>query len=187
MWVDVVGYEGLYKINEYGEIVSIPHIRKNGVNGSYLNKGRIRKQIINPSGYPTLRLSKNGITKTEFVHVLVAKSFIENPFNLPYVNHKDENKLNSHVSNLEWCDSKYNQVYSFGKPVLEIDKDGNKKVYRSLSEFEQFGIHYQYIQNAIKHNKEYKDKKYSFITVDEYNKIRSESGVYQMPEEGEWN
>lgn len=59
----------------------------------------------------------------------------------------------------------------FRKPVLEIDKYGNKKVYRSLSEFEEYGIHYQYIQNAIKKHAEYKGKSYSFISLDEYKKM----------------
>ena len=108
------------------------------------------KQRISSSGYPVLRLSKNGVVKNEFVHVIVAKAFIPNPHNLPQVNHKDENKLNNNVDNLEWWDNKYNQIYSFGKTVLEIDEEGNKKVYRSLSEFEELGIHYQYIQRSIK-------------------------------------
>ena len=47
---EVKGYENLYEVNENGIIRSIPHLRKNGVNGSYINKGRIMKQRINPSG-----------------------------------------------------------------------------------------------------------------------------------------
>lgn len=121
MWKEVKGYENLYEVNENDIIRSIPHLRKNGVNGSYINKGRIMKQRINTSGYLVLRLSKNGVVKNEFVHVIVAKAFIPNPHNLPQVNHKDENKLNNNVDNLEWCYNKYNQIYSFGKPVLEID------------------------------------------------------------------
>ena len=172
MWKEVKGYENLYEVNENGIIRSIPHLRKNGVNGSYINKGRIMKQRINTSGYLVLRLSKNGVVKNEFVHVIVAKAFIPNPHNLPQVNHKDENKLNNNVDNLEWCDNKYNQIYSFGKPVLEIDEEGNKKVYRSLSEFEELGIHYQYIQRSIKLKKAYKGKNYYFISIEEYNKLK---------------
>ena len=172
MWKEIKGYENLYEVNENGIIKSIPHLRKNGVNGSYINKGRIMKQRINTSGYLVLRLSKNGVVKNEFVHVIVAKAFIPNPHNLPQVNHKDENKLNNNVDNLEWCDNKYNQIYSFRKPVLEIDEEGNKKVYRSLSEFEELGIHYQYIQRSIKLKKAYKGKNYYFISIEEYNKLK---------------
>lgn len=172
MWKDVIGYEGLYKVNECGDIYSVPHLRKNGIKGSYVSSPRIMKQRINRSGYSIIRLSKKGNVKDEFVHVIVAKTFLPNPNNLPCVNHKDENKLNNNVSNLEWCDNKYNQIYSFGKPVLENDKYGNKKVYRSLSEFEEYGIHYQYIQNAIKKHAEYKGKSYSFISLNEYKKMK---------------
>ena len=101
MWKDVIGYEGLYKVNECGDIYSVPHLRKNGIKGSYVSSPRIMKQRINRSGYSIIRLSKKGNVKDEFVHVIVAKTFLPNPNNLPCVNHKDENKLNNNVSNLE--------------------------------------------------------------------------------------
>ena len=74
------------------------------------------------------------------VHRLVAETFIPNPDNLPEVNHKDENKQNNYVDNLEWCTAKYNTNYgnciakranSKKKPVQRIDKDG--KIYTYLS------------------------------------------------------
>lgn len=81
-------------------------------------KGRIRnsnKQILSQSisnnGYYRVHLCKNGKAKWYAVHKLVAETFIPNPLHLPEVNHKDENKLNNDVSNLEWCSSKYNCNY----------------------------------------------------------------------------
>lgn len=74
-------------------------------------------------GYLTVNLYANGNMKTCLVHRLVAEAFLPNPLNLPEVNHKDENKANPCVSNLEWCSSSYNKKYSCGnkgKKVLQI-------------------------------------------------------------------
>ena len=59
----------------------------------------------------TVKLCKNGKSKTYFVHRLIAEAFIPNPFGAPQVNHKDENITNNAKCNLEWCDSKYNNNY----------------------------------------------------------------------------
>lgn len=90
----------------------------------------IKQHIIR--NYYYVSLSKNNIQKSYRVHRLVAKHFIPNPNNFPEVNHKDENKLNNSVDNLEWCTNYYNQNYgthqqraarSNGRPVLKV-KDG---------------------------------------------------------------
>ena len=65
----------------------------------------------NYNGYLGVCLSNDKERKKFYVHRLVAQTFIPNPNNLPQVNHKDENKQNNHVSNLEWCTSKYNNNY----------------------------------------------------------------------------
>lgn len=63
------------------------------------------------NGYLRIRLTKNKQWKDIMVHRLVAEVFVPNPENLPYVNHKDENKLNNVPSNLEWCTHEYNMNY----------------------------------------------------------------------------
>ena len=107
---DIPGYEGMYEVSNLGRI------RRNG-------------KILKPSksnwGYLKLVLFKNGTRKTVLVHRLVAYAFIPNPQNLPQINHKDEDKTNNSVDNLEWCDNKYNANYSHSKPVLQYDKTGN--------------------------------------------------------------
>ena len=99
IWKDKKDYEGHYQVSNWGRVKSIK-----------FGKEIILKQSIR-HGYYYVCLSKNGIVKTYLVHCLVAEAFIDNSDNLPQVNHKDENKLNNSVDNLEWCDAKYNCNY----------------------------------------------------------------------------
>jgi hypothetical protein len=83
------------------------------------NLGRVRNprtgKLLNPSkdkyGYLYVSLYKDGIRTTGKIHRMVAEAFIPNPQGLPIVNHKDENKENNRVDNLEWCDDKYSINY----------------------------------------------------------------------------
>lgn len=127
VWKDILGYEGHYQVSNKGRVKSL----KQG-------KERILKQIINKRGYLRICLIKNGKKKIYMVHRLVAKSFLPNPNSLPQINHKDEDKTNNKVENLEWCDQKYNHNYGtinqrisekmtngkLSKPVLQFTKDG---------------------------------------------------------------
>ena len=98
IWKDIKGYEGLYKISNYGEVYSI-------------RRGKLLKCKKGNHGYERVGLSKNGKTKLFLRHRLVAEAFIPNPNCLPQVNHIDEDKSNNRCDNLEWCDSKYNCNY----------------------------------------------------------------------------
>lgn len=115
-WKDVVGYEGLYKVSNLGNV-------KNCLSG------RILKLCNDKDGYKILNLYKNGVRKTYRVHRLVSKAFLTNPNNLQQVNHKDEDKTNNRVDNLEWCDAKYN--LNFGT-AQERKAKKNIKVYSSI-------------------------------------------------------
>ena len=106
VWKDVVGYEGLYKVSNKGHVYSVERKNSRGIKCG----GRILKQTIS-SGYLKLFLYKNGMRKNKYVHRLVAKAFIPNPNNYLEINHKDEDKTNNYVENLEWCTSKYNSNY----------------------------------------------------------------------------
>lgn len=110
IWKDVLGYEGFYQISSNGILRSLPHIRLNGTNGKYLQKGRIRVPYINSSGYYVVNLSKNGKIATKFIHKLVAEAFIKNPEKKATVNHKNGNKLDNSIENLEWA-TKSEQAY----------------------------------------------------------------------------
>lgn len=81
--------------------------------GRVRNKdGRTLKPYVNHKGYLKVGLFKSGKCHKKRVHRLVAEAFIENPHDYPQVNHKDENKKNNRVDNLEWCTNQQNQDYS---------------------------------------------------------------------------
>ena len=105
IWKAVEGYEDYYEVSNFGNVRSVDRVT-NYTNGEkHLWKGRILKPAKCGNGYFSCVLWKNGQKKTVLIHRLVAEAFIHNQNNLPQVNHKDENKENNHVENLEWCDS----------------------------------------------------------------------------------
>ena len=136
IWKDIAGYENLYQVSSFGNVRSKDRTikRNSSYTGNLPLKGRLLKPTINNAGYKRVSLCKAGGTKSFYVHRLVATSFIDNPQVLPFVNHKDENKLNNHVSNLEWCTNEYNMSYgTVGEriskakscPVFQYDISGN--------------------------------------------------------------
>ncbi len=106
IWKPVVGYEGLYEVSNTGLIKSL--------NCYNLKEPHLLSLCFNTNGYLRVGLSKNNKTKQMLVHRIVAEAFIPNPDNLEMVNHKDEDRTNNHVENLEWCTRAYNQLYSIG-------------------------------------------------------------------------
>ena len=116
-WKDIAGYEGLYSVSYLGEIQS--HIT-----------GKLLKHCNHSCGYKTVCLTKNKTKKTFYVHRIVATAFVKNKDNLQQVNHKDEDKRNNAVSNLEWCTAKYNTNHGTGPRRRVVNTDykamGNK-------------------------------------------------------------
>lgn len=112
VWVDIKGYEGLYKVSNLGRVIALKKTHLSG----YVESSRAEfmpTQIVSEKGYLFVFLkSAEGITKKVKVHRLVATHFIENPFNKPEVNHKDGNKINNHILNLEWCTRKENMEHA---------------------------------------------------------------------------
>ena len=106
-WKDVVGYDGLYKVSDKGNVLSV--VRRDS-RGNRCG-GRILKPTCHKDGYSRVSLYKNGIVKIKSTHRLVAEAFIPNTNGFSQVNHRDEVKDNNNVENLEWCDSKYNINY----------------------------------------------------------------------------
>lgn len=112
IWKDIKGYEGLYQISNLGNVKSLSKqiIRSNGKKQTF--KEKKLKPGLSKNGYLSVSLFKNGKGKTYMIHRLVAETFIENINNYKCINHKDENKQNNIVNNLEWCTYEYNNQYN---------------------------------------------------------------------------
>lgn len=107
IWKDVNGYEGVYQISNYGDVIRLPCRDARG----HLRKMKVIKAHKNRCGYLHLGLYKDGKETKHLVHRLVAEAFLCNPNGYTDVNHKDEDKKNNAVSNLEWCCRSYNCRY----------------------------------------------------------------------------
>lgn len=123
-WRDIKGFEGKYMVSNLGKVKSLNY-RRTG-------KEKILKGKDNGHGYLQVKLHKDGKGIWYLVHVLVATAFLDNVDNLPEVNHKDEDKTNNCVENLEYCSSLYNANYGTrnkrraekrSKPVFSVDKE----------------------------------------------------------------
>ena len=139
IWKDIKGYEGLYQVSNLGKIK---------------NKDNMPLHLnTNTYGYKHVSLSKEGKSKTVPVHKIVATAFIENRDNKPQINHRDGDKTNNKVENLEWTTQKLNNIHAIKtnlrktrvvkmydkndkyicsfKNRMEIDKFFNKKIDQS--------------------------------------------------------
>lgn len=137
IWADVSGYNGKYKVSNFGNVKSF----------SRWGKGRnLSQHLTSKNRYYFVALVKDSrkSTRCVYVHRLVADAFVDNPYNLSEVNHKDGNTKNNRFDNLEWCTHKQNMEHASisgalsrgqdkykgklnanSKPVLQIDMDGN--------------------------------------------------------------
>lgn len=109
-WRDVVGYEGQYQVSNIGGIKSLDYIDSR----HRPHKGRTKSTKKNNRKYIQVHLCRDAIKKDKLLHRLIAEAFIPNEANLPQVNHKDEDKNNNRIDNLEWCDNLYNRHYGTG-------------------------------------------------------------------------
>ena len=135
IWKPIDGFDG-YEISNLGRVKSYKIDKENGI---------IMKPYKTTKGYLQIDISLDGRKRKNrkhlAVHRLVALAFIPNPDNLPEVNHKDENKENNCVDNLEWCTTKYNCNYgnhcenvaqAIRKDIYSIDKQGNKEYFHGV-------------------------------------------------------
>ena len=117
LWKEIPGTDGKYLISTDGEVMAISRQVKFG-NVYRWTETKLLTPRDNGKGYLELEF----LGKHRYVHRLVAEAFIPNPDNLPQVNHKDENKANNTVENLEWCERLYNVNYGTGLDTGEVYK-----------------------------------------------------------------
>ena len=144
---DIVGYENLYQISMSGKVKSLPrswkiHHWQDKSEVIITSKERFLKPNISKRGYYKVVLCKDGQSQLKNIHRLVAETFLENPNNLKVINHKDGNKLNNNIKNLEWCSQKENMQHAFktglvknNKPVRQYKINGEYvKTWKTMSE-----------------------------------------------------
>lgn len=130
IWKDVTGFEGFYKISNKGRLARF-HSENTWKIMSFKNKS---------GWYLTIQLVRKGRTDTKKIHRLVAEAFIPNPKNYPEVNHKDGNKQNNCVENLEWCTHKQNVIHSMGMHKHQCDKMNYYNKYIRPTPIDQYSL-----------------------------------------------
>lgn len=148
-WKDVFGFEGLYKVSNLGNILRLPKTTSRISHGDIFYGAKILStDSLDKDGYVKTALRKDGKRYYLRVHRLVAEAFLENPDNLPVVNHKNGIKNDNRLINLEWCTISENTKHAFdelgrkghsggtNRPVAMINKDTNRviKVFDSIKE-----------------------------------------------------
>jgi hypothetical protein len=128
IWKEIKGYEGYYEVSNRGRVRSLDRVR--------IIKGKVLKQMDNGSGYKKVTLCKNGKYTQRYVHRLIGKGFLKNKKNKETINHKDGNKSNNDIKNLEWATYKENErhkLLNFGNKITLRHAQEIKKKYKTGS------------------------------------------------------
>src|SRR5690606_12792762 len=147
VWKDIKGLEGRYQVSDHGRVRSLD--RETPVNGGIrFSKGRMLNTRLDRYGYSKISFTLGkGKKRHSTIHRLVASAFIPNPNNLPQVNHKDGDKTNNHVNNLEWCTGEHNIKHAKDMGLIHGVKGG--KHYKSKPIIDlSTGIYYECTKEA---------------------------------------
>lgn len=148
IWKDINGYDGYYQVSNVGRIKRLQRdtLVRHPTKPYYRH---LQELILSPNsdkdGYLTITLSANGMEKNVRIHRLVGVAFLENHNGYDQINHKDGNKRNNNVSNLEWCDCKYNQLHAWKTglkktlKIAQISSCGNNiiNIFNSLNDIKK--------------------------------------------------
>ena len=143
-WRDIVGYEGLYQVSNFGRVKrlesGVSYVTRWGTASTMKIKNRVLRHGKTKTGYEFVTLYKLGTCKQMYVHRLVAATFIGGAHKgEKEVNHKDGNKHNNSVNNLEWCSKKENNQHSryvLGNGCFKVRCVETGEIFRSMSEAE---------------------------------------------------
>lgn len=167
IWMNIPGFEGYYMASNFGRIKSVSRFIPTRWDTPKWQDGVILKLSSDQDGYNICSVSNATLRNiTRKVHRLVAMAFIENPENKPMVNHKDANKQNNHVDNLEWVTNQENMTHGvkndlFFHPkgelagnskltteqILEIRAIGKSKKLTEIAEM--FNISFQHVSDIL--------------------------------------
>lgn len=147
-WRDIKKYKGLYQVSNMGNVRSLDKVivqkNKSGNLQKHLYKGKQLKKQLQKNGYEYVNLYKDTKIIKELVHRLVAITFLENKNGNYYINHKDNNKSNNKIYNLEWCTQSYNIKYAYDcgnkiaphmKKIYKLDID--EKILNTFESMQQ--------------------------------------------------
>lgn len=161
-FIDVVGYEGRYKINKNGEVWSC-------------QSNKFMKQTLNSCGYYVINLNK----KTEYIHRLLALQFIPNPEKLPMIDHIDLNSQNNNLENLRWASKSTNEQNTTRRKTnttgfKNIQDQTNKSKNGFINKYWVIHIRIENFKCQISYNK----SKYTLEEVVEFrNKIYTDNNI----------
>lgn len=177
IWHPCAGFETHYEVSNLGNVRSIERYVNNAHNNGLKKvSSRVLKPALSKSGYLLVTFSVDNTKSNQNVHRLVARAFIENQANKPQVNHKDGNKLNNKVENLEWATASENGLHSyrvlgnvaknkpaFGitnpkvKPVIATNlKTGEQIFIAGTKQKKELGFAQTCVDKAIREGKSYK-------------------------------
>ena len=171
IWKDIPNYEGYYQASNLGRIKSL--LFQNNLNNKKYKREKILKPKVTKDNCSRVELWKDGKHKTYLTYRLVALTFLGKPKEGMTVNHKDGNRLNNNIDNLEWCTRKENiqHAYRTGlykrqkKVKIENIENGGINNFRSLAEASKYiGKNKGYISGQIIKNK-YANESYRWELV----------------------
>lgn len=154
VWKDVKGYEGIYKVSNFGRVKSLGN--------EFSRKERLLKPSLQSKGYLTVVLQKNGIRNMVLVHRLVAEYFVSNPLNKPQVNHINGVKTDNNIENLEWVSHRENLDHAIKNNLtLKGEENRNSK----LKDVDVVKIHFL-LQKGITTKELSESYNVSYSTID---------------------
>lgn len=187
IWKDVIGFEGYYQVSDNGMVRSLDRIINTKIGLRHPVKGRVLSPTGNGNGYLVAYFRKDNKRFNRYVHRLVAEAYIPKVDGLDQINHKDGNKQNNNVSNLEWTNPKLNNKYAYDIGLCDINIGENSchSLYKDLDIIKMFELYatgnytYPEIANIFKTSSDYvygvlnrKKRKHTIIDIKLIDRVR---------------